>query len=515
MKLRHLIYEAPPVGILLTALAILFTLCVGPADSASEPGTVTIVLRAEPINLDPGDTVRVTMGQVLMKNVVEPLTGLNPIDSSMIPILATSWKQIDGNTWHFFLRKGVKFHDGKDFNAEAVIFNIKRLYDKRIDSGVRNRFFSDFKMDGRALDSHTLEVKTSRFEPLLPLLMGTLGLCSPNTPMDGFTRNPVGTGPYKFGKWDAGTQIVLERFEGYWGKQPQVKKAVYVWRSESSVRAAMVEIGEADFTPAISAQDAKSPTLDYSYLNSETSHFRIGGAGEPPLNDRRFRMALNYAVDREAIRGSIFSKDVIPATQLIVPNIFGYNPNLKVWPYDPQKAKQLLDEARKDGVPVDKEILLLGRIGHFPGSEELLEAVMAMYKAVGLNMKLRMLEVGVSKTYESKPYPTNVGPFIILKTHDNNSGDAVFTVFQKYHCDGNQSSMCDKTADDLIQRAQVSTGEARRTLWQAAFKRIQEDIIPDVMLFHMVGYSRVGQRINFKPSSATLNEIPLAQMIFK
>jgi len=88
--------------------------------------------------------------------------------------------------------------------------------------------------------------------------------------------------------------------------------------------------------------------------------------GPRRLNDRRVRLALNYAVDRNAIRGSILSKDVVPATQMVVPSTFGYNPDLKVWPYDPKKARQLLDEARKDGVPVDKEILLVDRIGLYP-----------------------------------------------------------------------------------------------------------------------------------------------------
>ena len=132
MKLGHLIYECSSGRILLVVLAILFTLCVGPANAASEPGTVTIVLAGEPRSLDPGDNTRSLPGQVMAKNVVETLTESNPADSSIMPRLATSWKQIDANTWHFFLRKGVKFHDGEDFNAEAVIFNIKRLYDKRI-----------------------------------------------------------------------------------------------------------------------------------------------------------------------------------------------------------------------------------------------------------------------------------------------------------------------------------------------------------------------------------------------
>jgi peptide/nickel transport system substrate-binding protein len=514
MKSSHLIGNAPVGRILLTALAILFTLCVGSAAAAAEPGTVTIIVAGEPVNLDPGNCANKNEGQMLTRNVFEALTERNPSDGSIFPRLAQSWKQIDATTWHFFLRKGVKFHDGADFNADAAVFSIKRLYDKRLDSRNRTQYFADTRIDGKPLDSQTLEIRTGKPEPLLPTLMALLPICSPNTPPDKLTRNPVGTGPYKFVKWDAGTQIVLERFDGYWGKQPPAKKAIYLWRTEPSVRATMVLIGEADLTPDIANQDANRPDMDFSYLNSNSAYLRIGGEWEPPLNDKRVRMAFCYAVDRNAMRGTILSKDVVLATHMIEPGIFGYNPEVKLWPYDPQKAKQLLAEARKDGVPVDKEILLMNR-ETYPGGEEVMEAVMTMYKAVGLNVKLKMLEKGAMAPYENRPFPKNVGPYIVHKTHDNNKGDAVFTAYFKYHCKGVQSSTCDKEVDDLIEKAQAATGEQRRNLWRAAFKRIHEELIPDVTLFHLVAYARVGKRINFKPSAATMNEIPLEQITFK
>jgi peptide/nickel transport system substrate-binding protein len=512
MKVGH-IYQSRSVRILVAFLAILATVGAGTARAASEPGTVTIVLAAEPMNLDPHNSTMSHVFAVVHKNVVEALTELNVSDGTVGPALAQSWKQIDPKTWQFSLRKGIKFHDGTEFNAEVVAFNVKRFYDKRMMSRNRDKLFGNVKVEARALDSQTVEIKTEKVEPLLPTLMAVLTICSPNTPVGQAIRNPVGTGPYKFVKWDSGVQIVTERFDGYWGKQPQVKKAAYVWRNESSVRAAMVAIGEADLAPEIAVQDAKRPDLDYSYLNSETTQLRIGGAWEPPLNDKRVRMALCYALDRNAIRGSVLSKDVVPATQMVLPNIFGYNPDLKLWPYDPQKARQLLDEARKDGVPVDREIPLVGRIGMYPGVDEVLEVVMNMYKAVGLNVKLRMLEVSIQKPYENKPFPP--GPYIVQKMHDNNRGDAQFSVYYQYHCKGTSSPVCDKALDDLIEKAEVATGEARKSLWRSAFKRIHEEVISEVMMFHMVGYSRVGNRINYKPSVATTSEIPLSEISFK
>jgi peptide/nickel transport system substrate-binding protein len=512
MKRSHRVFASLSVNIPIMVLAVLLTICVVPANGAPEPGTITIVLSQEPDSIDPTNNTRNMEGSVLMRNVIETLTEINSADGTIMPRLALSWEQIDKLTWHFSLRKGVKFHDGEDFNAKAVVFSIARLYDRKITSNTRDKLFDSFKMEGKALDSHTLEVKTDQFQPLMLVLMANLPISSPNTPMGKWTRNPIGTGPYKFVKWDAGSQIVLESFDGYWGKRGQVKKAVYLFRNQSAVRAAMVLLGEADLAPDIAIQDANNPDLDYSFLNSETTLLRFGGKWDPPFNDKRVRMALNYAVDRNAIRGSIFSKAVTPAAQVIVPGTLGYNPDLKVWPYDPQKAKQLLDEARKDGVPVDKEIMMIGRIGHYPGVVELLEALMTMYKTVGLNVKMKIVERGQYSTFQNKPYPP--GLYIIERMHDNNKGDAAFSLFYHYHCDGNVSPVCDKTLDDLIKRAEVATGEQRRSLFQAALKRGDEEV-PYVILFHMVGYSRVGKRINFKPSMATTTEIQLEHITFK
>lgn len=224
------------------------------------------------------------------------------------------------------------------------------------------------------------------------------------------------------------------------------------------------------------------------------------------------REALNLAINRNAIRGSIFSKDVIPATQLVVPSINGHNSRLKVWPYNPARARKLLAEARRDGVPVNQEILMLGRIGIYPNATEVMEA---MLSAAGFNVRVKMVEVAEWVDILTKPYAEDRVPTVLQSQHDNNSGDAVFTIYNKYHCDGAQSAMCDPGVDRAIDEASVAAGTKRRERFQDAFQLINDKVIADVPMFHMVGYTRVGQRIRFQPSISTNSELQISQIRFR
>jgi hypothetical protein len=138
-------------------------------------------------------------------------------------------------------------------------------------------------------------------------MMGTMTITSPNTVEGERTRDPVGTGPYRFVSWTPGTNVVLERFQDYWGEAPAVEKVTYVFRGESAVRAAMVATGEADIAPNVAVQDATDPAMDFSYFNSETSSFRID-VNKPPLDDVRVRKAMTLALDRWG--GSQYLSDI-------------------------------------------------------------------------------------------------------------------------------------------------------------------------------------------------------------
>jgi peptide/nickel transport system substrate-binding protein len=484
----------------------------GGTASAQDAG-VTIVLSEELDLVDPCQASRSNIGRVVKQNIAETLTEIDPEDGSITPRLATEWEQVDDLTWRFTLRDGVTFHDGAPFNAEAAVYGINRTMDESLDCEVRTKFFGNIALEASAVDDLTLEIKTDSPVPILPTMMGTFTMVSPNTEMGVHTREPVGTGPYTFESWSPGENIVLVRNPDYWGEQPAVEKATYVWRTESAVRAAMVQTGEADIAANIAVQDATDPAMDFSYPNSETSRLRIDTM-RAPLDDVRVRKALNLAFDRAAVQGTIFSPDVIPATQLVVPSINGHNPDLKVWDHDVAEAKRLIDEARADGVPVDDEITLLGRINIYPNATEIMEVLQAMYTDVGLNVKLQMMEVAEWVDILTKPYAEDRGPVVQQSQHDNNNGDAVFTVYNKYHSEGAQSTIGDPALDEIIVKAGEAAGEERQKLFQDAFRIINDEIIADVPMFHMVGYTRVGARVNFQPDISTNSELHLAKISF-
>ncbi|MFK7963449.1 MAG: ABC transporter substrate-binding protein [Burkholderiaceae bacterium] len=496
-------------GLLGTAL-IASSMSVASAQTRS----VTVVLAEEPDVIDPCESSRSNVGRIVKQNIAETLVEIDPKDGALSPRLATAWKQTDNLTWQFDLREGVKFHDGEAFDAAAAVKAIERTLNPTQDCEIRLKMFGNVKLTATAVDAKTLQVKTEKPQPILPTLMGTMAITSPNTQAEKGTRNPVGTGPYQFKGWTPGQEVMIERFDGYWGEKPEADAARYIFRSESAVRAAMVKTGEADIAPNIALQDATDPALDFSYFNSETSRLRIDMT-RPPLDDIRVRQALNYAIDRDALIGSVFSDKVEKATQLVVPSINGHNPTLKPWPYDPAKARELLAAAKADGVAVDTEILLFGRLGIYPNGTEAMEAMFAMLTDVGFKMKLQMVEVSQWVDVLTKPYAEDRGPVLQQSQHDNNSGDPVFSVFFKYACEGPQSTMCDKQIDDGITKASAATGDERQKTWQEVFSRLHQEIIADVQMFHMVGFSRVNPRLEFTPSISTNSEIQISQVKFK
>jgi peptide/nickel transport system substrate-binding protein len=472
---------------------------------------VTIALNEELEVVEPCMASQSNIGRVILQNVSETLTELN--NGELKPRLAEGWEAVDGDTWRFKLRPGITFSDGTSFTADDVKFSLERTLSEKLTCEIGAKFFGGMKLTADVVDDVTLDITSEPAQPILPLLMSTLTIVPSETPME-FTRTPVGTGPYVLKEWNAGQSIVLERRDGYWGEQPAVTKATYVFRSDDAVRAAMVGTGEADIVPLINQNDATNTATDFSYPNSETTYLRIDHA-VAPLNDVRVRKALNLAVDRDAFLGTLIPADAVKATHMVPPSTLGWNADLQPWPFDVEQAKALVAEAKAAGVPVDAEIEMVCRTGNFPNVTEVCEALQQMFADVGLNVKLTMMEVAEWVKVYSKPFAEDRGPRMVMAMHDNNRGDPVFSMYFKYACEGLQSGLCDADLDAMIAEATAATGADRGPRWSPVFAKVHNDLVADVFLFHMVGFSRVAERLDFKPTIATNSELQLSQIKFK
>ena len=483
-----------------------------PTGAVAQDNSVTIVLAAEPATLEPCEAMSDAVGRVTLHNVVEPLVQRDPDTGELQPGLATDWQQIDDTTWRFNLREGVTFHDGTPFDAEAAKYSIDRSMNTDLTCMVRVKFFGDRTLDVSVVDDYTIDIITEDPDPILPLMMSAHTIYSPSAPFDENTRDAVGTGPYEVAEWATGQRIVLARFDDYWGEAPEVERAEYQWRSESSVRAAMVQRGEADLAPNIAVQDV-TDEIGRAYPNSETVRLNLD-ALTPPLDDIRVRAAMNYAIDREALKGTVLSGDVILATHLVLPQILGHNADVEVPSYDIEAARALIEDAAADGVPVDTEIEFVGRTGHFPGVEDFQEAVTAMLINAGLNVRLQWYEGAQKNRMQVKPFFEDRPPQIIVDQHDNNMGDASFTLYARWHSDGSFSRVSDPYLDWLIEHGMQSTGTERARAFREAHERIVEAIMTDVMIAHMVGYAAVGPAIDFEPTLETNSAVRLGAISF-
>ena len=482
--------------LLSSALALL---PVAPA-FAQDGKAVTIVLGEDVDLVEPCMATRSNIGRIIMENVSETLTQYDVRSGKgVIPRLAESWEDKGNGTWRFHLRQGVTFSDGSAFDAADVKASYERATSDKLTCETP-RYFGDTKLSFAVVDEHTIDITAAPAQPILPLLMSLVTIVPSETPVE-FVREPIGTGPYELASWEPGQSIVLERRADYWGTAP-------------AVAAAMVTQGEADLAPSISAVDATDPATDVSYLNSETLYLRLDSA-IAPISDKRVREALNMAIDREAFIGTLLPEGVVSAVAMVPPTTLGWNPDVKQYPYDPEKAKELLAAAKADGVPVDTTLYLIGRSNLFPGVVEVVEALQQMMQEVGFTVEVQMVEVAQQEELYSKPYKEGRPPQMLAVQHDNSRGDPVFSMFFKYASDGRQSGIADPKVDAMIAEASAATGEARTKDWQELFAYLHDEVVPDVLLFHMVSFARVGDRIAFTPTIATNSQLELADIAFK
>jgi oligopeptide transport system substrate-binding protein len=327
-------------------------------------------LANEPSTLDPariGDIYGLAVGQQLFDGLVQFDQTL-----SITPALAQFWTASrDGLTWTFTLRKGVKFHHGREVTSDDVVYSFTRLLDPRTRSGGADLLLGiqgaqDYR-EGRAsqiaglaiIDRYTVRVTlTEAPVPFVSLLAVGQAKIVPRELVeeqgDAFGAKPVGTGPFRFVRWERGKEIVLAANSDYFDGPPKLARLVFrIFPGEQRDRA---------FTEfqAGALEDCWIPTRDYRQIIASQSYqyfrrpiFNLRHYGFntrlKPLDDRRVRQAVVLAIDREAVVSEIWLGRSALARGILSPGTLGFNPRLKGLPYNPARARELLAQAGYPG----------------------------------------------------------------------------------------------------------------------------------------------------------------------
>lgn len=389
----------------------LAALAFGTALSLAAPGfaqTLTIGVRAGPESVDPHFTSTGTHAETL-KHVFDTLVWAGD-ELQLEPRLALSWKPVGETAWEFKLRQGVVFHDGSAFTAEDVKFSIERSRQIKGPSPVS--VYVRRVKEVTIIDPYTLRVETDGPAPTLPNDFVRLFIVSSKAAKELLTAeaaNPafnsgkaaIGTGPYKFVSWTPRSELVLERFDGFWGEKEPWQRVVRKEIPNDASRVAQLKAGQVDLIARAPLSDVTSlgrdPKLavtktdtiylfnvDFDFREKSPQVFARDGSPLPknPFLDPRVREAFDLAIDRQALAEIAMEGFGKPVGQLVTPNIFGFNRDLPITRPDAARARQLLGEA---GFPNGFRVTLSFTTDRLPGDKEVGAAVVQMLARVGID----------------------------------------------------------------------------------------------------------------------------------
>jgi peptide/nickel transport system substrate-binding protein len=404
-------------------------------EKAAPPPPAQILIfgsSGDAVRLDPAD---VTDGESIqrMDNIFEGLVEYEPGSTEVQPALATSWEfSEDGKEITFNLRRGVKFHDGTDFNADAVVFSFARQYDQDHPHHQYGEWVYWGYMFGdiynvKKIDNYTvtIQMKNVNASMMTSLAMFTACIVSPTNAEkyqgDAF-KNPVGTGPFKFQEWVKDDHITLVANENYWRARPTLDKLIFKVIPDPSARLLALEVGEVhgieypdphDFDRIRNNKDLKllsepGMTVGYMAINAGFGYNDANGnarrdPNEPlvktegylePLTKKKVRKAIQHSIDKQSIVDNLYLGTASVAKNGMPPFMLGYNDDIVDYDYNPAKAKQLLAEAGyPNGFEVTFYVMPVSRPYMFD-PPKIGEAIQGYLGAVGIKANIYQVDWG-------------------------------------------------------------------------------------------------------------------------
>ena len=418
------------------------------------------------------------------------------------PGLATSWKLIAPDTWEFKLRD-TKFHDGKPFTADDVVFTLARVPTVP-NSPSSFAAYTRPVIATEVVDAHTIRMRTNGVFPLLPIYMANVAILS-KADAEGMTtadfntgKATIGTGPFRFISYRPGDKVDLERNDTYWGPKPVWQHVNYRFIPNDAARTAAVLAGDVDFIDFV-------PTTELAHLRKEpkvklweslglriiflaldqsrddATPFVAGPNGEKlsknPLKDARVRRALSVAINRPAIVDRVMEGAAVPSGQFLPPGSFSYVPDLKPPAFDTALAKRLLAEA---GFPNGLRMSLHGPNDRYVNDAKIIQAVGQMWERAGIHTEVQPLPW---TSYVAQAGKQAYSAFLFgWGTATAEASDALIAQLATYDTkkgwgSANRGRYSNAELDKLIDEALATADDAaREKILQKATKLVMDDV---------------------------------------
>lgn len=472
---------------------------------AGPQGTLVISLTTFPNSLDKVQAAErnaSTAGWHLFDGLVF-LAG----DGEIVPALATDWSSSeDGTEWTFDLRQDVVFHNGEPFNADAVVFS----WDRGANGGFEYSYQYAVASNVEALDEYT--VKITLDDPR-PTFLGSLAdewtIIPPGylaeVGEEGFAEHPVGTGPFQFVEWVKGDRIVMEANPNYFGDPgPLVQNLIFRPIPESATRVAAIQTGEIDIAKRLTSEEAQSllgvegvkvvsypaDRVYYIAFNNLTTGIGL------PTEDVNVRTAMNLAVDRQAIVDALFNGKARLSTGFVVPGNFAYDDSIEAFPYDPDRARELLAEA---GYPDGFDIEFRCPIGAYPNFEQVCEAVQGFLSEVGIDANLELMESGQYWDLEA----TKQLPGLFGDSWSNTLSEPIDRITGALLEENSYAAWSTPELTELITGLQTTVAGDTRAELYGQFQQMMIDNPPFIWLYEPFSFEAISTRVqNYQPRPA-------------
>jgi peptide/nickel transport system substrate-binding protein len=465
--------------------------------AASGPQELVIAQGLDPESLDPHQTT-VSASENVSVLMVERVLKYDYDQAAFVGVLAEKWDQVDDTTLEITFHKDVTFSNGEPMNADAVKFSLERLMAAVHLTGQQ---LKKVGLTVEKIDDYTVRLKTPNPYPFLQGDLLRVSIVPPGyikqVGDEAFGLKPVGTGPYVFKEWVKGDHVTVTRNDKYWNKPPALTTVTYRAIPEASSRTAALQTGEADIITDVSIPDIKTikdaSDLDIASVDSTRSIYIRWDCSDPRLSDVRVRQAFNYAVNKQLIVDTLLDGyGTVLDGQPMSKDIHGYNPDLKPYEYDPDRAKKLLDEA---GFDYSKPLTLYTPEGRYVADKDTADAVVGMMHDIGVTFDLQPLEFGV---WIQKHNDRTLTPMTLIGIQTI-SPDA-FSLLNYLHTGTIGGFFFNKDYDQLVDEASITVDPDKRVDLYHQATKILRDQAGILFLHQMKVISGVNKKVQgWKP----------------